>query len=195
MRLKIVSFAAMIGSMKVSHSTLSQVAVAVFALSPPILGLETASGQDSPKSAVGIGRVEKTLEGEREIRTRVEAFFVTVESGKLADAFASLMTGSPAATDPQNAERFAAQTTDVIEEFGTITSHEIIEIKRVGSRLMRFTYLSYSDDYPLKWEIYTFLGKTGWRLLDFSVNKNLEALFDSSTFSRRVGTTRTAGGS
>jgi hypothetical protein len=47
----------------------------------------------------------------------------------------------------------------------------------VGARIVRFTYLSHSENYPLKWEVFCYRGKAGWQLLDFAVNSDIASLF------------------
>ena len=160
----------------------------VLAIACCVVALGSAPGQDKekgPRSAVGIGAIEKTLAGEREIRNRVEAFFTSIEDGKTAEAFTLLMEGSPLGSNKESVDKLVEQTADIVGTYGAIQAHEIIQIKRVGSRLLRFTYFSYSDDYPLKWEFYCFLASSGkWQLLDFSVNNSFEELFDGPTARR-----------
>lgn len=148
-----------------------------------ICGLVTSPAQDaapsSPaRSLAGLGRFEKTLGGEREIRTRVEAFFKGIENGKPEAAFGTLMQGSPLGENTESVDKLVAETQDIVKTYGEVRDHELIKISRLGSRIIRFTYFTYSDNYPLKWEIYCFLGKSGWQILDFSVNNKFTELFD-----------------
>ena len=149
-----------------------------------ICGLASSSAQDTnpaapERSAAGLGRFEKTLSGEREIRSRVEAFFKGIEAGTTGEAFSALMKGSPLGENTESVDKLVVETKDIVETYGAIKDHELIRISRVGSRIIRFTYLTYSDNYPLKWELYCFLGKSGWQILDFSVNNKFTELFDA----------------
>ncbi len=130
------------------------------------------------RSLAGLGRFEKTLGGENEIRARVEAFFKGIENGKAENAFRTLMKGSPLGENTESVDKLVAETQDIVKTYGEIRDHELIKIRRLGSRIIRFTYFTYSDNYPLKWEIYCFLGKSGWQTLDFSVNNKFTELFD-----------------
>lgn len=145
--------------------------------------LAISSAQDAAtapgRSAAGLGRFEKTLSGEREIRSRLETFFKDIETGKTGKAFSALMKGSPLGENTESVDKLVAETKDIVETYGTIKDHELIRINRVGSRIIRFTYFTYSDNYPLKWELYCFLGKSGWQILDFSVNNKFTELFDA----------------
>ena len=88
------------------------------------------------------------------------------------------MQGSPLGENRESVEKLVAETQDIVKTYGEIRDHELIKISRLGSRIIRFTYFTYSDNYPLKWEIYCFLGKSGWQVLDFSVNNKFTELFD-----------------
>ncbi len=149
-----------------------------------ICGLASSSAQDTnpaapARAAAGLGRFEKTLSGEREIRSRVEAFFKGIEAGTTREAFSALMKGSPLGENTESVDKLVVETKDIVETYGAIRDHELIRIRRVGSRIIRYTYLTYSDNYPLKWELYCFLGKSGWQILDFSVNNKFTELFDA----------------
>ena len=149
-----------------------------------ICGLALSSAQDAnpaapARSPAGLGRFEKTLNGEREIRGRVETFFKGIETGKAGEAFSALMKGSPLGENTESVDKLVVETQDIVEAYGVIKDHELIRISRVGSRIIRFTYFTYSDNYPLKWELYCFLGKSGWQILDFSVNNKFTELFDA----------------
>ncbi len=150
-----------------------------------LCGLSLSSAQDTnpaapARSPAGLGRFEKTLSGEREIRSRVETFFKSIEGGKTGEAFRALMKGSPLGENTESVDKLVVETKDIVETYGAIKDHELIRISRVGSRTIRFTYFTYSANYPLKWELYCFLGKSGWQILDFSVNNKFTELFDAA---------------
>ena len=148
-----------------------------------VFGLGNSLAQNADPSAParavsGLGRFEKTLSGEREIRGRVDSFFKNIENNKTKEAFAALMKGSPLGENTESVDKLVAETQDIVKTYGAMRAHELIRISRLGSRIIRFTYFSYSDNYPLKWEIYCFLGKSGWQIIDFIVNSQFKELFD-----------------
>ena len=148
----------------------------------PARSLAQEAAPSSPaRSLAGLGRFEKTLSGEIEIRNRVETFFKSIENDKTVDAFDTLMKGSPLGENRESVEKLVAETQDIVKTYGAIRDHELIRISRLGSRIIRFTYFTYTDNYPLKWEIYCFFGKSGWQILDFSVNNKFTELFDKET--------------
>jgi hypothetical protein len=138
----------------------------------------------SPRAADGIGRMEKTLEGERAIRVRIDKFFVALAEEKSTDAFAGLLKGSPLDANQEEIGRLVQKTEELLKLSGAIRSHELLRVNRLGSRLLRLTYLSYSDALPLHWELYCFLGKTGWQVLDLNASPRIKELFDDSSIRR-----------
>jgi len=130
--------------------------------------------------------MEKTLEKEQEIRARIDQFFTQIIAGNSSDAFAELLKGSPLGANQEEIGRIVKDTEDMLKTSGRIHSKELLRISRLGSRLIRFTYLSYSDDNPLRWEVFAYLGKSGWQILTFSVNNRIAELFDDP-ITRRVG--------
>ena len=98
------------------------------------------------------------------------------------------------AAKQESIDKLVEDTAQITETYGNVRAHELIRVSRLGSRMVRFTYLTYSDDFPLKWELYCFLGKAGWQMLDFNVNNDFKDLFDAPG-TRRVtnGSTSAAG--
>ena len=93
-----------------------------------ICGLVSSPAQDaapsSPeRSLAGLGRFEKTLGGEGEIRTRVEAFFKGIENGKTEDAFGTLMKGSPLGENTESVDKLVAETRDIVKTYGEIKEY------------------------------------------------------------------------
>ncbi len=93
-----------------------------------ILGLGASPAQDAApsapaRSATGLGRFEKTLGGEREIRDRVETFFKNIENGNTKDAFTALMKGSPLGENTESVDKLVAETQDIVKTYGAIRDH------------------------------------------------------------------------
>ena len=70
------------------------------------------------------------------------------------------------------------ETEETLKKLGRVKEYEKIKMDKIGSRIVRLIYFSYSDDFPLKWEIYCYSGKSGWQVLDLNVNTNFYDLFD-----------------
>ena len=97
-----------------------------------LCGAQEGGGADL--STAGLGRIEKTLEGERELRSRVEAFFKAIEAGDTAGAYSELLKGSPLGGNRESIDGLVEDTSKVLETYGAMRSHELVAIHRVGSR-------------------------------------------------------------
>ena len=113
------------------------------------------------------------------IEKRIENFFDSLKQGKTNLAFTVLLENSPIAKDKENISKLVTETDQTLKKYGKIKEYEKIKTDSIGSRNVRFTYFSYSDNFPLKWEIYCYSGKSGWQILDFNLNNNFYHLFDS----------------
>ena len=80
--------------------------------------------------------------------------------------------------EKNNVADLVKETEETLKKFGRVKEYEKIKLNKIGSRIVRLIYFSYSDDFPLKWEIYCYSGKSGWQVLDLNVNTNFYDLFD-----------------
>ena len=133
--------------------------------------------------AFQIGNLQANLEtsktSESPIEKRIENFFNSLKRGQTDLAFSKLLENSPIAKDKANITKLVNETDQTLKKYGKIKEFEKIKKDSIGSRNVRFTYFSYSDNFPLKWEIYFYSGKSGWQILDFNLNNNFYHLFNS----------------
>lgn len=122
---------------------------------------------------------ETSKKSESPIEKRIENFFNSLKREQTNLAFSKLLENSPIAKDKANITKLVNETDQTLKKYGKIKEFEKIKKDSIGSRNVRFTYFSYSDNFPLKWEIYFYSGKSGWQILDFNLNNNFYHLFDS----------------
>jgi len=122
---------------------------------------------------------ETSKKSESPIEKRIENFFNSLKKEQTNLAFSKLLENSPIAKDKANITKLVNETDQTLKKYGKIKEFEKIKKDSIGSRNVRFTYFSYSDNFPLKWEIYFYSGKSGWQILDFNLNNNFYHLFDS----------------
>ena len=70
------------------------------------------------------------------------------------------------------------QTEAVIVGNGQIIDAELLRSTRVGKRLVRISYLTHGEVYPMQWNFYCYRSASGWQVLDITVNNDLYAIFD-----------------
>ena len=122
---------------------------------------------------------ETSKKSESPIEKRIENFFNSLKKEQTNLAFSKLLENSPIAKDKANITKLVNETDQTLKKYGKIKEFEKIKKDSIGSRNVRLTYFSYSDNFPLKWEIYFYSGKSGWQILDFNLNNNFYHLFDS----------------
>ena len=112
------------------------------------------------------------------LEKRIGTFFEKLEKEQTFEAFTHLLDNSTIARKKNNVADLVKETEETLKKFGRVKEYEKIKMDKVGSRIVRLIYFSYSDDFPLKWEIYCYSGKSGWQVLDLNVNTNFYDLFD-----------------
>ena len=112
------------------------------------------------------------------LEKRIGTFFEKLEKEQTSEAFAHLLESSTIARKKNNVADLVKETEETLKKFGRVKEYEKIKMDKVGSRIVRLIYFSYSDDFPLKWEIYCYSGKSGWQVLDLNINTNFYDLFD-----------------
>ena len=122
---------------------------------------------------------ETSKKSESPIEKKIENFFNSLKKEQTNLAFSKLLENSPIAKDKANITKLVNETDQTLKKYGKIKEFEKIKKDSIGSRNVRFTYFSYSDNFPLKWEIYFYSGKSGWQILDFNLNNNFNHLFNS----------------
>ena len=108
----------------------------------------------------------------------IGTFFEKLEKEQTSEAFAHLLDNSTIGRKKNNVADLVKETEETLKKFGRVKEYEKIKMDKVGSRIVRLIYFSYSDDFPLKWEIYCYSGKSGLQVLDLNVNTNFYDLFD-----------------
>jgi len=113
--------------------------------------------------------------GEDVMYARLTQFFKLVSDSKVKDAYTVLTKGSRSITD---IGALVTKTEGVIAANGQIIDAELLRTTRVGNRLLRISYLTHGDVYPMQWNFYCYRSSGGWQLLDITVNNDLYAIFD-----------------
>ena len=144
---------------------------------PAIAQSEEGDKKAGSAATAAIGSRTKGLEGEEELRLRLDAFFAALIDGKVRTAFEQLLKDSEIGKQSGNIESLIEQTNDVFTRLGDINGHELMKSRRKGTRLVAYTYISHSDILPIQWEIFCYRSSKGWQILDITVNNDLGRIF------------------
>ena len=148
----------------------------VFAMMFLIIGTEPSRAQDKPKT------VASSALGEDVMYRRLDQFFNLVSENKVKSAYETLTKGSKSISD---IKPLVSQTEAVIKGNGQIIDAELLRTSRVGKRLVRISYLTHGDVYPMQWNFYCYRSSGGWQVLDITVNNDLYAIFDEEEEAKR----------
>ena len=110
----------------------------------------------------------------------VRAFFALLGKADIDGAYTNLMKGSKIGERPEEVRTLKAKTRDAIDIFGAIHGYDLVDIKPVGERLMRATYLSLGHELPLRWRFYFYKAEADWKLIDLRVDDKLTGIFDEA---------------
>ena len=110
-------------------------------------------------------------------RTIVSRFFNTLGKGRVDEAYTRLTEGSKIAQNAEQSALIRKKTTEAIEAFGKINGFELIDMEWAGTHLVRLTYLSLGENFPLRWRFYFYQRRKAWRLVDIRVDDSLKDVF------------------
>lgn len=116
---------------------------------------------------------------------QVDVFFLCLKAGEVETAYDNLVKNTIIADRPDDVRILKEKTSEALEEYGRPEAYELVEEKKVGTRLVRRTYLSHSGLLPLRWRFYFYRTADGWRLVDFRVDDALIELFEDEPRGRR----------
>jgi hypothetical protein len=123
----------------------------------------------------------------REPKAMAGEFFERLSAEKVDEAFNSLTAGSNLAKREKDLTLFRERTRQAMDDYGKIAGHELLEEKQAGANLLRLTYVSLAERYPLRWRLYFYKARDQWEIIDIRVDDNLKALFQEDTTGNRQG--------
>jgi hypothetical protein len=131
----------------------------------------------APPSSKSAERAGATKD-EATLRRFVAKFFEALAKKEVDAAYQQLTKGSKLALKDSEMGALKQKTRQAMEMFGDVTGSEFIERTDVGMHLVRMTYLSLGQEFPLRWRFYFYEVDHVWRLIDIRVDDNLVRMFD-----------------
>ena len=143
-----------------------------------LIGVPSAMAQASGTKA----KPASSAVGEDVMYARLNQFFKLVSENKVKNAYETLTKGSKSISD---IKPLVTQTEAVITGNGQILDAELLRTVRVGKRLLRISYLTHGNIYPMQWNFYCYQSVSGWQVLDITVNNDLYAIFDEEEHAQK----------
>jgi hypothetical protein len=105
-------------------------------------------------------------------RAQADAFFVTLQQGKVAAAYTKLFEGS---NIPRDAG-IRKQTEGTLPLFGKMLGGELLREDKYGAALVRLIYLLRSERHPTVWEFYFYKPGNRWFIAEINFTDKLTQL-------------------
>ena len=119
----------------------------------------------------------EALKVDTPVRKQIDDFFVAIESHQIDAAYDQLTKDTKIAERADDIATLKSKTQQAVHLFGDVQGHEIVDVKNVGARLMRVTFLSLGKEFPLRWRFYYYRSSEDWKLIDIRVDDRLADLF------------------
>ena len=146
----------------------------------PELTVQAEAKPAAPNPAAAPANVRET-HSDAGAPARIAAqFFASLREGEIDQAYATLTKGSRIADRPEEMRLLKQKTKEAIDVFGVISGFELVEDKKVGTRLIRSTYISLGKEIPLRWRFYFYKADSVWRLVDLRVDDKLTGIFEEA---------------
>lgn len=129
----------------------------------------------------------------REPKVMASEFFANLSESEVDKAFTVLTDGSNLAKRERDLTLFRERTRQVMDDYGKIAGYELLEEKQAGANLLRLTYVSLAERYPLRWRLYFYKARANWEIIDMRVDDNLKALFQEDQPAGSKGLVSTSG--
>jgi hypothetical protein len=108
----------------------------------------------------------------------VAKFFASIQRKEVDQAYEALTRGTKIAERAEDVKMLKSKTKDAIQVFGAIGGYDLAATKKVGERLVSYTYVSLGKEFPLRWRFYFYKPADSWKLIDLRVDDRLAAIFD-----------------
>jgi hypothetical protein len=78
----------------------------------------------------------------------------------------------------EQAKGMREQTQKALDAYGPVTGYELVREEKLGTHLMRRTYILAGETLPLRWKFYFYNPGDRWRLIDLRIDDAIAEWFD-----------------
>ncbi len=110
----------------------------------------------------------------------VETFFSALKADRVDAAYDTLNAEFALADRADESKSMRAQTQKALDAYGPVLGSEMVREEKLGSRLMRRTYVLAGEQLPLRWKFYFYRPADRWRLIDLRIDDALVEWFDDA---------------
>jgi hypothetical protein len=129
-------------------------------------------------------KLEKLPPPEQPKRTPDEiiaTFFASLKADRVDAAYDTLKAEFAMADRGENeAKGMRTQTQKALDAYGPVLGYELVREEKLGTHLMRRTYLLVGETLPLRWKFYFYQPADRWLLIDLRIDDAIAEWFENS---------------
>jgi hypothetical protein len=111
----------------------------------------------------------------------IATFFAALQADKVDAAYDTLDAEFAMMDRGDQSKAMRAQTQKALDAYGPVIGNELIREEKVGTHLMRRTYVLIGEQLPLRWKFYFYKSTDRWKLIDLRIDDALVEWFDEPT--------------
>jgi hypothetical protein len=173
---------------------LFRIAICMIACTPAFAQIESVPSPDStdtgesrkmPNSLEEVRKSEPTptpapapAQAGRTPDEIIQVFFDALKADRVEDAYGTLHSQFALQDRGGEAKKMAEQTQRALDAYGPVVGYELVREEKLGTHLMRRTYLLNGKNLPLRWQFYFYQAEKDWQLIDLRVDDALVEWFD-----------------
>lgn len=108
----------------------------------------------------------------------VDEFFDALKADKVDAAYDTLDSEFAMVDRGEQSKSMRAQTQKALDAYGPVLGAEMIREEKLGTHLLRRTYVLAGDQLPLRWKFYFYKPADRWKLIDLRIDDAIVEWFD-----------------
>lgn len=109
----------------------------------------------------------------------VATFFESIKADRVDAAYDTLNAEFQMAGGDQE-KGMREQTQKALDAYGPVTGYELVREEKLGTHLMRRTYILAGETLPLRWKFYFYNPSDRWKLIDLRIDDAIAEWFDDT---------------
>lgn len=111
----------------------------------------------------------------------VGTFFDTLKADHVDAAYDTLNAEFTMSDKSGQASSMREQTQKALDTYGPMLGYELVKEEKLGTHLLRRTYILTGESLPLRWKFYFYKASDRWNLIDLRIDDAIAEWFDDSS--------------